>query len=684
MEKTWEVVVVAKEEKTAQSIVAQLERLLGEYITFIPFSLKGWLHTEKKAELVIVSTHILAYHTAQRARKETDIIILRRTLLNKSWKKILDIPLWKQIMLVNDERDSAAETISLLYELGARHIELIPFYPGLDEIPQLDTAITPGEVQLVPPHVKKIIDIGDRVVDLSTLVDLLTRFNLFNQKTMSTVVEYAQSIIPRSQGLQAAMRGLMNLKDLFKESLNRVEDGIITYDENGHITVFNQAAEDIFSCNATQIMGQEIHSFLKKKGLALSLPKEDIKERLVTIGQQDIILSRESIESSREYAGGVLTLQIATKVKELERRLRRQIKAKGHQAQYSFSHLIYKSKTMERTLEIAKKIADNDLNILIQGETGTGKEIFAQAIHNASPRKNDPFVAINCSALPDTLLESELFGFEEGAFTGARKGGKPGLFEQAHQGTIFLDEIGDISSNLQVRLLRVVQQKEILKIGGTYVLPIDVRILAATNCDLSEMAKNGQFRADLYHRLNVLHLRVPSLRERREDIPLLIQHFLKERDYRGELTPEITDILQDYHWPGNVRELENTISYLMVMGSDAIQPDDIPSLSNHKQEKETSKHPLHPENSTKPWECFHGDRDLFLLELIYQARSRGETVGRRSLARLVERRGFSLSETRAQRHMKRLEKKGLLSIRRGRAGCHLTEKGFNVLKRERA
>lgn len=680
MDKTKEVVVIAREEKTAQAIKDQLHRLLGLYISFIPYSLKGWLHTAKKAELVIVSSHVLAHEAAQKVQKETDILILRRTLLQKSWEKILAIPLWKRIMLVNDDHDSAVETIALLYELGARHIELVPVYPGMKEIPELDTVITPGESPLVPSFVKKIIDIGDRVVDLSTLVDLLTRFDLLHHETMNTVIKYARTIIPRNQGLQTAVQSLMNLKNLLWESLNSVDDGVITYDEKGHITLFNRTAETIFSSLASQVIGQEIHTFLQKEGMESPLLHKKIQGELLQIKGQDIILSRQSIESHGQRAGGVLTFQRGIKVKELERKLRLQLKAKGHQAQYSFRDLIFTSDSMKTTIETAKKMANSNLNILIQGETGTGKELFAHAIHHASPRRTFPFVAINCSALPDNLLESELFGYEEGAFTGARKGGKPGLFEQAHGGTLFLDEIGQISPNLQTRLLRVVQQKEILKIGGTHVLPVDVRIIAATNSELEERSREGRFRDDLYYRLNILNLRVPSLRERREDIPLLIEYFLHQRKYNGDLPHRVMEVLQKYHWPGNVRELENTIDYLMVMGFEIIEPEDIPFYTSMREGIHVlNKGSSHREDHLLPWEHFHGNIDDVLLNLIYQAQSQSKSIGRRSLVVQAKREGISISQGDAYKWIKRMRERGLLVVKKGRTGCRLTEKGYQYI-----
>ena len=210
----------------------------------------------------------------------------------------------------------------------------------------------------------------------------------------------------------------------------------------------------------------------------------------------------------------------------MENIVRTNLMKRGHTSKYDFSNIIGKSKKITETKEIARKLARSNSTLLLIGESGTGKELFAHAIHKASNKQHGPFVAVNFAALPENLLESELFGYEEGAFTGARKGGHAGLFEQAHKGTIFLDEIGDASMKIQARLLRVLQEKEVLRIGGTKIIPIDVRIIAATNKNLEDLVSAGKFREDLFYRLKVLPIRIPPLRERKEDIPLLIEKML--------------------------------------------------------------------------------------------------------------------------------------------------------------
>ncbi|MCP3872822.1 MAG: sigma-54-dependent Fis family transcriptional regulator [Desulfobacteraceae bacterium] len=252
-------------------------------------------------------------------------------------------------------------------------------------------------------------------------------------------------------------------------------------------------------------------------------------------------------------------------------------------SRYSFDNIIGKSKPMQEIYETIIKVAPSNANFLIEGESGTGKELVAKSIHYNSPRSNKPLVAVNCSAFAETLLESELFGHEKGAFTGANAL-KKGRFEISDKGTLFLDEIGELPTSLQVKLLRVLQEKTIERVGGTDSIPVDFRLIAATNKNLEDEVKNGNFREDLYYRLNVVKAVLPPLRERPEDIPLLIQHFIDKYTFEQsstektiEIAPEAVKILCDYHWNGNVRELENIIERSVIFcGDDKINPSDLP------------------------------------------------------------------------------------------------------------
>ncbi|HHY59336.1 MAG TPA: sigma 54-interacting transcriptional regulator [Clostridia bacterium] len=258
----------------------------------------------------------------------------------------------------------------------------------------------------------------------------------------------------------------------------------------------------------------------------------------------------------------------------------------------SFQEYIGQNSRLKEVLHLAAKVAKTDSTVLILGESGVGKEVLAKAIHHASRRKDKPMIKVNCAAIPDDLLESELFGFEEGAFTGAKRGGKLGKFELAHEGTIFLDEIGDMSLSMQAKLLRVLQEKEIERIGGTRPIKVDFRVIAATNKDLAQMVKEGTFRQDLYYRLNIVPLYLPPLRERKDDIKALAQHFLqqfsKEVGHELILSPQVEWVLYHYDWPGNIRELRNVLEHASIVAAGpVIELQHLPSylVSGQAQEK---------------------------------------------------------------------------------------------------
>lgn len=345
--------------------------------------------------------------------------------------------------------------------------------------------------------------------------------------------------------------------------------GIIACDANGIIILYNSSAESILGLNGSLVIGKPLKLVIPEINMddviKTGLPQVESIEQ---VNDTEIVISRIPIEDGGILAGLVATFKKVTDIQKTEQKIRLLNRLKGFTAKNTFSNIIGNSKPIRETIEKAKFYAKTNSNILISGETGVGKEIFAQSIHNYSFRLNGPFVAINCAALPENLLESELFGYEEGAFTGSRKGGKVGLFEMAHQGTIFLDEIGEISLALQARLLRVIQEKEVIRIGGDRVIPVDIRIVAATNKILEERIPHS-FRDDLYYRLNVLQLTIPSLRERKEDIlPLFIQ-FLKQHlnisHYNDDIDEHTLQVLTTYSWPGNIRELQNVAERFAVL-----------------------------------------------------------------------------------------------------------------------
>jgi len=360
---------------------------------------------------------------------------------------------------------------------------------------------------------------------------------------------------------------------LFQLILESIADGVFTTDAQGRITSFNRAAEEITGFSREEAIGHYCFDIFRaslcqtecglKKSLRTGKPVSHLRAEILTKDGREVPISISTSalrDQKGRLLGAVETFRDLSALETLRKELSKQ---------YSFSDIVSKNHQILDLFQILPDIAESDSTVLIQGPTGSGKELFARAIHNLSRRRDKPYVKVNCAAVPETLLESELFGYIKGAFTDARRD-KPGRFALAEGGTIFLDEIGDLPPTLQVKLLRVLQDKEYEPLGATFTVKADVRVVAATNRDLTEMVRQGTFREDLYYRLNVVKISLPPLRERREDIPLLVDHFIRQFNLsKGKqisgVTEEVMDFLLNYDYPGNVRELQNIIEHAFVL-----------------------------------------------------------------------------------------------------------------------
>lgn len=522
------ILVVARRRKTCLAIQRQLSSFLGDWVqvrSTVPERGVPW----EGADLILVSTMALAQGLAHLTGGKVRMIVARRTLSTGGWKKLLDLPVGTRALLVNDGEDTALETIELLRELGLHQIDLIPMYPGKEEVPDVRLAITPGERHLVPPGVDRVIDIGDRVLTPGVLIEVFTHFRRYDRAAHERIQAYLDKVVPVDRGLSAVLDEVSRVRQQLEQVLEQIDEGVIAVDPSGRITYVNGKIEHLLREDAYHLVGRTLDDVFGPSSWTEELKASRLPhDRLDTINGRSVIIRSAPGHHRGEPLGSVIVIRDVTEMRRMERKLRHKVRTEGHVARYTMEDIVGLSGAIQATKERALRLAGAESCLLITGETGTGKELFAQAVHNASPRKLYPFVAINCAAFPPSLLESELFGFEEGAFTGARKGGKEGLFELAHLGTIFLDEVADMSSEVQSRLLRVLQEGEVMRVGSTRVRRVDVRVIAATNRSLEELVSEGRFRSDLYHRLNILPLRVPPLRERPEDIPLLVDHFLRE------------------------------------------------------------------------------------------------------------------------------------------------------------
>lgn len=348
-------------------------------------------------------------------------------------------------------------------------------------------------------------------------------------------------------------------------------EGIIATDIQNEITIFNPLAEKLFQVSHFEAVGKPLQAVVPQ----LKLPDFDVSDEQMAdvqhIGDKTLMVRCNRIRVKEEAVGTIYTVQHVSQLQQLEQNVRRKMHAKGLVARIKMVDIIGSSASCQALKRKAAKYALTQSTILVTGESGTGKEMVVQSIHNMSARADGPFVAVNCAALPETLLESELFGYEEGAFTGAKKGGRQGLFELAHNGTLFLDEIGEMPLGLQARLLRVLQEKSVMHLGGDSVIPVDVRIIAATNQNLAQLMREKKFREDLYYRLNILRIHMPALQERLEDIPLIARQMIKKMQ---AVNTKVTGMdlaagqyLQQCRWPGNIRQLANTLERAMLLSN---------------------------------------------------------------------------------------------------------------------
>jgi len=401
-----------------------------------------------------------------------------------------------------------------------------------------------------------------------------------------------------------------------KQILESSYDGIWITDGEGRVLYMNSANEEISGFKRSEVVGLTTEKILEKKLFSKSavLKVLETKETVTMIGYNYITNKRALItgnpifdeEGDIKYV--INNVRDITQLESMSKELKDKQKIINKQKEKieelklikidntSMEKLgiVAKSPKMLRIIELAKRVGKFDSTILILGESGSGKEVVAKAVVKASDRSEKPFIKVNCGAIPENLLESEFFGYEKGAFTGANNKGKKGMFELANNGTIFLDEVADLPLNLQVKILRVIQENELMRVGGTESIPLDVRIIAATNKNIEEMVSNGKFREDLYYRLNVVTITVPPLREREEDIPPLVNLFLNQFNEKYKLnkviTPEVMDIFMEYDWPGNVRELLNIIENIMVVSrGEEITPEFVPNKILNSEEMKKSK-----------------------------------------------------------------------------------------------
>ena len=655
------VIIISLGNKTGKSLYEQLKSILDEKIYVNFYSIENHIPENLECDLIIFSSDTVKDIIISKITINSKYIIARRIIKNQFIDELINIPTNQDVLVVNDKASTCEVAIQQLKSHGINHINYYPYYPGIEEYKKLEVAITPGEANIVPSCVKRIIDIGPRIMDITSIVEVLISLECINEYADRLSSYFFRNMIITSKRYINMANHANKVKEILEHIIDNSQDGIIYTNTNNEVLVFNKKAISLLKLNKENLISRNIYEVCPK-----------LKGDIANINDKEVFIDRRPIYVEEILAGYMINISILENIQKIDEELRRKKKDSNLQAKYTFNDMIGASSRNIKNIHLAKKIANSNSTVLIQGESGTGKEILAQAIHNHSDRSKYPFVAINFAALSENLLESELFGYEEGAFTGAKKGGKVGLFKKAHKGTIFLDEIGDAPYHFQARLLRVIQEREITPVGATEITPIDVRIIAATNKNLLEEVEKNNFREDLFYRLNVMPISTLPLRDRKEDIEQLIRYYLMKNkvfiSLDDFLEEETLKFFYEYNWPGNIRELINIVEYLINIREDEkIKIEDLPLYMqrNTISNKDLSKQTKILDKDT-----------IWVLDKIYKY----NRIGRRSLALIAEKENKDLGEGKIRTLLSNLQKESFIKINKGKKGTEILEKGIEMLK----
>jgi PAS domain S-box-containing protein len=505
-----------------------------------------------------------------------DSFCVKRWTFQMAWEKVLeaikdDLLMKKAIHAIQDGMIVVNRFAQVQFmNEAAAHMAGVELAKAIGKPIQtlLPSSGLPRVIETQQPEYNQLHEFDNGTVIVTTRVPLI-----FGGACSGAIAVFKD--VTEATQLAEQVTDLRSIQTMLEAIINSSNDAISVVDENGTGLMVNPAYTKLTGLNSDQIIGQPATADISE-GESIHMQvlrtKKPVRGARLKLGpyKKDVIVNVAPVIVDGELKGSIGVIHDVSELNRLSSQLQHaQKRLATLEATYSFSEIVGTSKEMAFAIEQAKRGAKTSFPILLLGETGTGKELFAHAIHNESERKGQPFVRVNCAALTETLLESELFGYEQGAFSGALKSGKKGLFEEAEHGSIFLDEIGEMSPNTQAKLLRVLQEQEIVRVGGTKPIPIHVRVIAATNVDLEGAIREKRFREDLYYRLNKLPIRIPPLRERLSDLPALIDHLLRKLnlDY-GHNIQSISKLVlsrfEGYYWPGNVRELENVLARSMI------------------------------------------------------------------------------------------------------------------------
>lgn len=671
------IVIISMGDQTGITIKEQLENILDKKIHIEVYNVKQNVNFDINWDLVIFSSEIVEEMVIEKIKQGTKYLVVKRVIGHDYIDKLLNLKKGENILLVNDDKETCETVIKQLKSHGIDHVNYFPYYPGIKSYKKTNIAVTPGEIDIVPEELKEVIDIKSRKMDITSLTEVLISLDDIDKHGEMLSSYFYRNMVNISKKYINTAHKSLKLKDMLTNILDNQKNGIIYTDLDNKVLVLNEEALKILNVKRHEIISKDIYEMFS-----------GLKEDMVNINDQELLINKEEIKNNNIAVGNMIVINPADNIHKIDEDLRRKRKGEKLNAKYTFDNFIGNCEITAKNIKLAKKIAKSNSTVLIQGETGTGKEILAQAIHNESSRYEYPFVAVNFAALSENLIESELFGYEDGAFTGAKKGGKAGLFKKAHKGTIFLDEIGDASLHLQARLLRALQEREITPVGSTEVVPVDIRIIAATNKNLLKEVEDKKFREDLYYRLNVMPIYSIPLRERKEDIKLMLKHYILKFGVKENIETFFSNdalrVLESYKWPGNIRELINIVEYLVSTKEEGIEvnicdlPRDILQSVNQIQDIDAKKYEeINKEIFSNIEEYLDLSEDeLWVLNKI----NKHKGIGRRALAVLASEENLNLGEGKLRRIMSNLKEREFIEINKGINGTKVLDKGLERVK----
>lgn len=662
------ILVVTFEREAMDQYSRQLSSMFGEEVEIYSYSVLEDIPCGlSEIDLIVVSCHDVTPYINKYITDHIPVIYIMRTF-EKSRTTVLDHLSPDSKVLVADYSEIFAyETIGTLNSIGYETCNFIPYKSGQPLEPGICMCLMIGNTRISLPEEIPVFHLGWYLISYTTMMEIARRLSLDDENLIQRINRYSQKVHLVDHVVFEAVQALAEMEGRWNSALDLISEGLLLINKNDIIIQCNEfAARAAGAYKPGQLIGKDLKDVLPAELMDCIRQNGSCSNEIVRLEKTGMLaaVSKKEILLHGSTTETMITLEDITDIQRKEKNIRVKQSKKGLTARYSFDDIVTGSPVMNKCIIAAKKVAGTELSVLITGESGVGKELFAQSIHNYSARRDFPFVAINCAALPAELLESELFGYEEGAFTGAKKGGKKGLFELAHKGTIFLDEIGDMPLQIQAKLLRVLQEREIMRVGGEEMLPVDTRVIAAANEDLDRLLSEGAFRKDLYYRLGAFQISLPPLRQRREDIIPLAETFLRKWENK-RLSPDLQFFLTSLPWEGNVRELINCVDYMGLMGEDILTPDDVPPYLLRRAEQS--------EKQTSCLEEFLTEEQDLITKILRVLDYRN--MGRRTLLRVLQDNGVNLTEYKLRKLLDLMEKRGLIQV-------HQNKKGISKIRDE--